>query len=81
MAWASGINPYAAILLIGVLGAGSYATKAANWAAINVSPEPFTNILASLVEGILVFVGFPHQYSECAQRLAIVRVKRHGALK
>jgi len=33
------------------------ATKTASRAAINVSPEPFSNIAASLVEDILVFTG------------------------
>ena len=47
----------AALVAGGALTAGSHATKAATRAAINVSPEPFTNIGASLAEDILVFVG------------------------
>lgn len=47
----------AALVAGGALTAGSHATKTASRAAINVSPEPFTNIAASLVEDILVFVG------------------------
>ncbi len=47
----------AALLAGGALTAGSHATKAASRAAINMSPEPFSNIAASLVEDILVFTG------------------------
>ncbi len=47
----------AALVAGGALTAGSHATKAASRAAINVSPEPFTNIAASLAEDILVFIG------------------------
>lgn len=47
----------AALIAGGAMTAGSHATKTASRAAINVSPEPFTNIGASLLEDILVFVG------------------------
>lgn len=47
----------AALIAGGALTAGSHATKTASRAAINVSPEPFSNIAASLIEDILVFVG------------------------
>lgn len=46
-----------ALIAGGALTAGSHATKTASRAAINVSPEPFSNIAASLAEDILVFVG------------------------
>lgn len=47
----------AALIAGGALTAGSHATKTASRAAINVSPEPFSNIAASLAEDILVFTG------------------------
>lgn len=47
----------AALIAGGALTAGSHATKTASRAAINVSPEPFTNIAASLAEDVLVFTG------------------------
>jgi len=47
----------AALIAGGALTAGSHATKTASRAAINVSPEPFTNIAASLAEDVLVFAG------------------------
>lgn len=46
-----------ALVAGGALTAGSHATKTASRAAINVSPEPFTNIFASLAEDVLVFTG------------------------
>ena len=47
----------AALIAGGALTAGSHATKTASRAVINASPEPFTNIAASLAEDMLVFVG------------------------
>ncbi|MEQ8666277.1 MAG: DUF4126 domain-containing protein [Rhodospirillales bacterium] len=46
-----------ALLAGGALTAGTHATKTASRAAVNLSPEPFSNIAASLVEDILVFTG------------------------
>jgi hypothetical protein len=53
-------EPYqvaAALLLGGTVAAGSHATKAGARAAINTSPEPFTNWAASVFEDILVVGG------------------------
>jgi len=47
----------AALIAGGALTAGTHATKAASRAAINVSPEPFSNVFASLAEDIIVFAG------------------------
>ncbi len=47
----------AALIAGGALTAGTHATKAASRAVINVSPEPFSNIAASLIEDVLVFSG------------------------
>jgi len=47
----------AAGLLGGTLAAGAHATKAGTRAAINLSPEPFTNWTASLAEDALVIAG------------------------
>ena len=46
-----------ALIAGGALTAGSHATKTASRAVVNMSPEPFTNIAASIVEDILVFAG------------------------
>jgi len=46
-----------ALIAGGALTAGSHATKTASRAAVNLSPEPFTNIFASIAEDVLVFVG------------------------
>ncbi len=46
-----------AALLGGTLAATSFTTKATTRAAINTSPEPFSNIGASLVEDTLVPAG------------------------
>ncbi|HQS30821.1 MAG: hypothetical protein B7X59_06785 [Polaromonas sp. 39-63-203] len=46
-----------AALLGGTLAATSFATKATTRAAINTSPEPFSNVGASLVEDSLVPAG------------------------
>ena len=47
----------AAFLLGGSVAAGSHATKAGARAAINVSPEYFTNWVASISEDVLVVGG------------------------
>jgi len=44
----------AAAILGGTLAAGSHFTKAGSRAVINTSPEPFTNVGASLVEDVAV---------------------------
>ena len=46
-----------ALLAGGALTAGTHATKTASRAAVNLSPEPFSNIAASLAEDVLVFTG------------------------
>jgi CBS domain containing-hemolysin-like protein len=46
-----------AALLGGTLAATSFAAKATTRAAINTSPEPFTNVGASLLEDSLVPLG------------------------
>ena len=53
----SGAMALVAALLGGSLAATSFAAKATTRAAINTSPEPFTNVGASLVEDTLVPVG------------------------
>ena len=53
----SGAAGLVAALLGGTLAATSFTTKATTRAAINTSPEPFTNIGASLVEDTLVPAG------------------------
>ena len=47
----------AALVLGGVVTAGTHAAKTGTRALINTSPEPFTNWAASFAEDILVFVG------------------------
>ena len=47
----------AAALLGGTLAAGTYFTKAGTRAAINTSPEPFSNWTASLAEDAIVPTG------------------------
>ncbi|HKP38797.1 MAG TPA: DUF4126 domain-containing protein [Pyrinomonadaceae bacterium] len=46
-----------ALLVGGSLAASSHGTKAATRALINASPEPFSNIAASVLEDILVVVS------------------------
>jgi len=46
-----------ALLGGGAIAAGTHATKAASRAAINMSPEPFSNWTASLVEDVMVITG------------------------
>jgi len=47
----------AAALVGGGLAAGSHATKAGTRLLVNTSPEPFTNIGASIGEDVAVFAG------------------------
>lgn len=53
----NGLGALVAALLGGTLAATSFAAKATTRAAINTSPEPFSNIGASLVEDSLVPAG------------------------
>ncbi len=53
----SGAMALVAALLGGTMAATSFSAKATTRAAINTSPEPFTNVGASLVEDTLVPVG------------------------
>lgn len=53
----SGAMGLVAALLGGTLAATSFAAKATSRAAINTSPEPFSNLAASLTEDALVPVG------------------------
>lgn len=53
----SGLMTLVAALMGGTLAATSHAAKATARAAINTSPEPFTNIGASLVEDSMVPAG------------------------
>jgi hypothetical protein len=53
----SGAMALVAALLGGTLAATSFAAKATTRAAINTSPEPFTNVGASLLEDSLVPLG------------------------
>lgn len=51
------IETIGAMVLGGTVAAGAHATKAGSRAAINMSPEPFSNIGASLAEDVLVISG------------------------
>jgi hypothetical protein len=53
----SGLMALVAALMGGTLAATSHAAKATTRAAINTSPEPFTNVGASLLEDGLVPLG------------------------
>ena len=53
----SGVMSLVAALVGGTLAATSFTAKATTRAAINTSPEPFTNVGASLVEDSLVPAG------------------------
>ena len=53
----SGLMALVAALMGGTLAATSHAAKATTRAAINTSPEPFSNVGASLVEDSLVPAG------------------------
>ncbi|MHB8950515.1 MAG: DUF4126 domain-containing protein [Rhodoferax sp.] len=53
----SGVMTLVAALMGGTLAATSFATKATTRAAINTSPEPFSNVGASLLEDGLVPAG------------------------
>jgi hypothetical protein len=57
---AGGLSPEVAIvagLLGGTLAAGTHVAKAGSRALINASPEPFSNVLASVGEDVTVFGG------------------------
>jgi hypothetical protein len=47
----------AALVLGGVVSAGSHAAKTGGRALINTSPEPFSNWFASIFEDVIVIVG------------------------
>ncbi|WNJ99184.1 DUF4126 domain-containing protein [Thalassospiraceae bacterium LMO-JJ14] len=47
----------AALVLGGVVSAGSHAAKTGSRALINTSPEPFSNWFASIFEDVIVIVG------------------------
>jgi hypothetical protein len=61
---ASGATMIAAAIIGGGLAAGSHLAKAGTRAAINTSPEPFSNWTASFAEdfgvGVLVWLAFVH---------------------
>ncbi len=61
-------------LTAGGLALSSHAAKATTRAAINMSPEPFTNIIASVVEdvGAIGFVAFALAYPRVALGIAII---------
>jgi hypothetical protein len=67
---ASGALTLAAAILGGSLAAGSHFTKAGTRAAINVSPEPFSNWTASFAEdlgiGVLLWLAFTHPFAAAA---------------
>jgi len=55
-----GVNPavtFAAMILGGIIAAGSHAAKAGTRVMINASPEPFTNVAASVGEDVAVVTG------------------------
>jgi len=66
----SGALTLAAAILGGSLAAGSHFTKAGTRAAINVSPEPFSNWTASFAEdlgiGVLLWLAFTHPFAAAA---------------
>ena len=47
----------AALLLGGVVSAGTHAAKMGSRAIINTSPEPFSNWFASIFEDVIVVIG------------------------
>jgi hypothetical protein len=63
---ANGALALAAAILGGSLAAGSHFAKAGTRAAINMSPEPFSNWTASLAEdlgiGVLLWLAFTHPF-------------------
>lgn len=61
-------------LTAGSLALSSHAAKATTRAAINMSPEPFSNIVASVLEdvGAIGFVAFALAYPRVALGIAIV---------
>lgn len=50
-----GLQTAIALLVGGTVAAGSHFTKAGSRAAINTSPEPFSNSIASVAEDVAVF--------------------------
>jgi hypothetical protein len=66
----------AAAILGGGLAAGSHFAKAGTRAAINVSPEPFSNWTASFAEdlgiGVLLWLAFTHPFAALAVVLLLV---------
>ncbi|KJE35447.1 membrane protein [Thalassospira sp. HJ] len=50
-----GVQTAIALLVGGTVAAGSHFTKAGSRAAINTSPEPFSNSVASVAEDVAVF--------------------------
>jgi hypothetical protein len=50
-----GLQTAIALLVGGTVAAGSHFTKAGSRAAINLSPEPFSNSVASVAEDVAVF--------------------------
>jgi hypothetical protein len=67
---ASGALALAAAILGGSLAAGSHFAKSGTRAAINVSPEPFSNWTASFAEdlgiGVLLWLAFTHPFVAAA---------------
>ena len=64
----------AAGILGGTLAAGTHAAKAGSRALINTSPEPVTNVIASLSEEALVFGGLFAAFHYPAVFLAMLTV-------
>jgi hypothetical protein len=73
---ASGATMLAAAILGGGLAAGSHLAKAGTRAAINTSPEPFSNWTASLLEdfgiGIVLWLAFVHPFVALAVVVAMI---------
>ncbi len=61
-------------LLGGTLAAGSHFTKAGTRAIINVSPEPFTNVAASVGEDMVVLSGLWLMFAYPLAMLALLLV-------
>ena len=65
-----------AAILGGGLAAGSHLAKAGSRAAINASPEPFSNWTASLAEdvgvGVLLWLAFAHPFAALALLLMLI---------
>jgi hypothetical protein len=73
---ANGAAMLAAAILGGGLAAGSHLAKAGSRAAINTSPEPFTNWTASLLEdfgiGVLLWLAFTHPFAALALVVVLI---------